>query len=61
MLTIIIAIARKVGRSVDESVIKIGAIYATHMLVILNLKRMLVYAYNKSGLCLAYSEDIIRG
>jgi hypothetical protein len=41
ILTIVIAMARGVGRGTDKSVIQIGAIYAAYMLAILNLKRML--------------------
>jgi hypothetical protein len=41
MLTIVMTMARGVGRSADESVIEIGAIYIAYMLVILNVKRML--------------------
>jgi hypothetical protein len=61
MLTIVMAIAREVGRSADGSVIEIGAIHAAYMLAILNVKRMSVYAHNKSGSCLAYSKDAVGG
>jgi hypothetical protein len=61
MLTIVMAMAKEVGRSADGSVIKIGAIHATYMLAILNVKRMSVYTHNKSGLCLTYSRDTVRG
>ena len=61
MLTMVMAMAREVGRSADGNVIEIGTIYATYMLAILNVKRMLVYAHNKSGSCLAYSRDAVGG
>jgi hypothetical protein len=41
MLTIVMTIARGVDRGADRSVIEIGAIYATYILAILNVKRML--------------------
>jgi hypothetical protein len=31
-----------------------------YMLIILNVKRMLVYAYNMSGLCLRYFKDTVK-
>jgi hypothetical protein len=61
MLTIVMAMARGVGRSADGSVIEIGAIHAAHMLAILNVKRMSVYAHKKSGSCLVYSRDTVGG
>jgi hypothetical protein len=59
-LTMVMAMARGVGRSAGGSIIEIGAIYAAYMLTILNVKRMLAYAYNMSGSCLAYSRDAVR-
>jgi hypothetical protein len=60
MLTIVMAIAREVSHSADESVIEIGVIYTVYMLIILNVKRMSAYAYNMLGLCLVYSKDTIK-
>jgi hypothetical protein len=60
MLTIVMAMVRRIGCGTDGSVIEIGAIYATYMLTILNVKIMLVYAYNMLGLCLVYFRDVIK-
>ena len=39
MLTIVMAMAREVGRSADKNVVKINTIYARYMLRILNIKK----------------------
>lgn len=59
MLTMVMAMARRVGRCADGKVVEISTIHAGHMLPILNVIKMSAYAQNILESCLGYSGDAV--